>query len=53
MGCAVWERYSYPEMRELWSLESKFKAWMEVELAICDAWAELGVIPREAATKNP
>lgn len=51
MGCAVWERYSYPEMRKLWSLESKFQAWMEVELAICDAWAELGVIPKEAARK--
>lgn len=51
MGCAVWERYSYPEMRKLWSLESKFKAWMEVELAICDAWAELGIIPKEAARK--
>ena len=51
MGSAVWERYSYPEMRQLWSLESKFQAWMEVELAICDAWAELGVIPKDAAQK--
>ncbi len=51
MSSAVWERYSYPEMRNLWTLESKFKAWMEVELAICDAWAELGVIPKEAAQK--
>jgi len=51
MGCAVWQRYSYPEMRNLWSLESKFGAWMEVELAICEAWAELGVIPKDAAQK--
>lgn len=51
MGSAVWERYSYPEMRSLWTLESKFQAWMEVELAICDAWAELGVIPKGAAQK--
>lgn len=51
MSSAVWERYSYPEMRDLWSLESKFRSWMEVELAICDAWAELGVIPKEASQK--
>ncbi len=51
MASAVWERYSYPEMRQIWSLESKFRAWMEVELAICDAWAELGVIPKDAAKK--
>lgn len=51
MSCAVWQRYSYPEMRNLWSLESKFKAWMEVELAICEAWAELGVIPKDAVQK--
>jgi adenylosuccinate lyase len=35
-------------MRELWTLESKFRSWMEVELAICDALSELGYIPKEA-----
>ncbi|MFA4028228.1 MAG: hypothetical protein GDYSWBUE_000089 [Candidatus Fervidibacterota bacterium] len=49
MSCAIWERYSYPQMRELWTLEAKFRSWMEVELAICDALCELGYIPREAA----
>ncbi len=51
MSGAIWDRYSYPEMRQLWSLENKFRTWMEVELAICDGWAELGVIPSEALEK--
>ncbi|MFA4016405.1 MAG: hypothetical protein RUDDFDWM_001508 [Candidatus Fervidibacterota bacterium] len=49
MSSAIWERYSYPQMRELWTLQSKFNSWMEVELAICDALSELGYIPKEAA----
>ena len=38
------ERYSRPEMARLWSEESKFRAWLEVELAVCEAWTELGVV---------
>ena len=49
MSSAVWERYAYPQMRALWTLEAKFQSWMEVELAICDALAELGRIPKDAA----
>lgn len=45
------ERYSRPQMAAIWSEENKFKAWLEVELCACDAWAELGVIPREDAVK--
>ena len=41
------DRYSRPEMRAVWSEENKFRAWLEVELAVCEAWAELGRIPRE------
>jgi len=41
------ERYSRPEMRAIWTEENKFKAWLEVELCACEAWAELGVIPHE------
>ncbi|MFD1954880.1 adenylosuccinate lyase [Paenibacillus thailandensis] len=41
------ERYSRPEMRAIWTEENKFKAWLEVELCSCEAWAELGVIPKE------
>lgn len=43
------ERYSRPEMARIWSEESKFQRWLEVELAIVDAWAEKGVVPREDA----
>ena len=39
------ERYTKKEMGEIWSLENKFRAWLEVELAICEAWHHLGVIP--------
>jgi adenylosuccinate lyase len=41
------ERYSRPEMARIWTEENKFKAWLEVELLACEAWAELGVIPKE------
>ena len=41
------ERYSRPEMRNIWTEENKFKAWLEVEICACEAWAELGVIPKE------
>lgn len=39
------DRYTRPEMGRLWALESRFGAWLEVELAICEAWHSLGVIP--------
>ena len=45
------ERYSRPQMKKIWSDESKFDKWLEVEIAVCEAWAELGVIPREAVPK--
>ncbi|WP_442603045.1 adenylosuccinate lyase [Paenibacillus sp. KN14-4R] len=41
------ERYSRPEMARIWTEENKFKAWLEVEILSCEAWAELGVIPKE------
>lgn len=41
------ERYSRPEMRAIWTEDNKFRAWLEVELCACEAWAELGVIPKE------
>jgi len=42
------ERYTTKEMSELWSDENKFKTWLEVEMAVCEAWSEKGVIPFEA-----
>ncbi|MEO3946184.1 adenylosuccinate lyase [Gorillibacterium sp. CAU 1737] len=41
------ERYTRPAMGAVWTEENKFKAWLEVELLACEAWAELGVIPKE------
>ena len=43
-------RYSRPEMTSIWSEESKFQIWFEIEAHACDAQAKLGVIPAEAAT---
>lgn len=41
------KRYSCPEMQAVWAEENKFKAWLEVELCACEAWAELGIISHE------
>ncbi|MDH5756455.1 MAG: adenylosuccinate lyase [Nitrospinota bacterium] len=41
-------RYTQPEMQRIWNLENRYGAWMNVELMICEAWAEEGVIPQEA-----
>ncbi len=42
-------RYSRPEMSNIWSEESKFQIWFEIEAHACDAQAKLGVIPSSAA----
>ena len=39
------ERYSRPEMAALWTQENRYRAWLRVELAVCEAWHEQGVIP--------
>ena len=43
------ERYTRPEMGAIWSEENKFRCWMEVEVAACQAQAEIGRIPKSAA----
>ncbi|MBE0430195.1 MAG: adenylosuccinate lyase [Dehalococcoidia bacterium] len=45
------ERYSRPRMKNVWSEDNKFDQWLKVELAVCEAWAELGEIPPEAIVK--
>ncbi len=45
------DRYSRPEMKQVWSDENKFEKWFEVEVAVCEAWASLGVIPKNALPK--
>ena len=42
-------RYSRSEMAAIWTPESRFRIWLEIEAHACDAQAELGVIPKEAA----
>lgn len=42
-------RYSRPEMVAIWSPETKFRIWFEIEAHACDALAEIGVIPKSAA----
>lgn len=42
-------RYSRPDMVAIWSAETKFRIWYEIEAHACDAMADLGVIPRENA----
>ncbi|MEP6871523.1 MAG: adenylosuccinate lyase [Anaerolineaceae bacterium] len=44
-------RYSRPEMAALWSDQAKFQRWLDVEVAACEGWAELGQIPKDAAQK--
>src|SRR4030042_275357 len=45
------ERYSLPLMKKVWSEENKFQKWLDVEMAVCQAWAEVGTIPNEAIPK--
>ena len=45
------ERYTRPEMKAIWTEENRFRAWLEVEILACEAWAHLGVIPWEDVEK--
>ena len=45
------ERYSRKVMRDVWSEENKFNAYLEVEILSCEAWSKLGVIPEEDVAK--
>lgn len=40
-------RYSRPEMTEIWTEQNQFQSWLDVELAVCKAWSEIGHIPEE------
>jgi adenylosuccinate lyase len=41
-------RYTRPEMGSIWTLENKYARWLDVEIAVCEAWSELGEIPEDA-----
>lgn len=38
-------RYTRPEMGKLWDIENKYQKWLDIEIAVCEVWAELGEIP--------
>jgi len=42
------KRYTRPEMGAIWEEENRYRKWLDVELAVCEAWAELGEIPADA-----
>lgn len=41
------DRYTTPAMNAIWSRQAKYDRWLEVEVAICEAWAKAGTIPAE------
>lgn len=45
------DRYTRPEMGNIWTEENRFKAWLEVEILACEAWVKLGEIPAEDVKK--
>ncbi|KAB2331639.1 adenylosuccinate lyase [Bacillus mesophilum] len=45
------ERYTRPEMGAIWTEQNRFQAWLEVEILACEAWAELGDIPKADVQK--
>ncbi len=45
------ERYSRPEMAAIWTEQGKLDRWLQVEVAVVDAWADAGRVPREDAEK--
>jgi adenylosuccinate lyase len=44
-------RYTRPEMGAIWTDENRYNAWLEVEILACEAWAEIGDIPKEDVAK--
>jgi adenylosuccinate lyase len=42
------ERYTLPEMGSVWTDENRYRKWLDVEIAVCEAWAGLGKIPGSA-----
>ncbi|MDO8746561.1 MAG: lyase family protein, partial [Thermodesulfovibrionales bacterium] len=44
-------RYTRPVMGKFWEPESRFQKWLDVEIAVCEAWAELAEIPVDAVVK--
>jgi adenylosuccinate lyase len=41
-------RYTRPEMAKIWEPENRFRKWLDVEIAACEAWARLGEVPKKS-----
>jgi adenylosuccinate lyase len=44
-------RYSRPNMAAIWEPANRFSLWLEIEILACEAWAELGVVPKDAVAE--
>ena len=44
------DRYTRQEMAAIWTEEKRLRNWLDIEIAICEAWAELGVVPKDDLT---
>jgi adenylosuccinate lyase len=42
------ERYTLPQMGSIWKDQNRYQKWLDVEIAVCEAWTELGEIPQES-----
>ena len=45
------ERYSRPQMKSVWSDQNKYDKWLVIEIAVCEAWTQKGLIPEEEMVK--
>lgn len=45
------ERFTRPEMAAIWTLENKFRLWLDIEMAVCEARAELGLMPADVPAR--
>ena len=45
------DRYTRPEMGAVWTEDHKFRKWLDVEIAVCEAWQQIGVIPAESVER--
>jgi len=45
------DRYTRPEMGAVWTEDHKFRKWLDVEIAVCEAWQQVGVIPAESVER--
>ncbi len=45
------ERYTRTDMKRVWSEDNKYDRWLDVEMAVCEAWTDEGVIPQEDMEK--